>query len=123
MSVMIRGQGTTDGFHEESVLIPSSAQRRVFGLPQRREPLAALSKTAMEYTGIMQNRVLKPAVFAFFQGGPEKIGFRKRFSAGLVGDLAPGASRRSGRQSFSPGYGQFLNLLMTNRSFGSGPGG
>jgi CRISPR system Cascade subunit CasA len=75
MSVMIRGQGTTDGFHEESVLIPSSAQRRVFGLPQRREPLAALSKTAMEYTGIMQNRVLKPAVFAFFQGGPEKIDF------------------------------------------------
>lgn len=75
MSVMIRGQGTTDGFHEESVLIPAAAQRRAFGSLQRREPLAALSKTAMEYTGIMQNRVLKPAVFAFFQGGPEKIDF------------------------------------------------
>lgn len=65
VSVLVRGQGTTDGFHERRVAIPPAAQPRIFGPPERIQPLAALSKTAIEYAGRMQQRVLRPAVLAY----------------------------------------------------------
>ncbi|NLG68442.1 MAG: type I-E CRISPR-associated protein Cse1/CasA, partial [Firmicutes bacterium] len=64
-SVLVRGQGTTDGFHERRVAIPAAARLRVFGPPERRQPLAELSKTGVEYAGRMQNRVLRPAVLTY----------------------------------------------------------
>lgn len=64
-SVLVRGQGTTDGFHERRIAIPEAARLRVFGPPERRQPLAELSKTAIEYAGQMQNRVLRPAVLTY----------------------------------------------------------
>ncbi|GAB4353070.1 MAG: hypothetical protein Kow0060_03240 [Methylohalobius crimeensis] len=75
VSVLVRGQGTTDGFCEKWIPIPHTFRRRLFGPPERRQPLAALAKTAIEFAGQMQNRVLKPAVFAYLEGSPEKIQF------------------------------------------------
>lgn len=72
-SVLVRGQGKTDGFHEQRVPIPAPSQPRVFGPPKEREPLLQLSKTAIEMAGDMQYKVLKPAIFAFLEGGREEL--------------------------------------------------
>lgn len=71
-SVLVRGQGTTDGFHERRIAIPPPARPRVFGPPERRDPFAALSKSAIECAGTMQHRVLKPAVLAYLSAAAEK---------------------------------------------------
>lgn len=75
VSVLVRGQGTTDGFHAQEVRIPPPARARLFGPPARREPFAQLARTALEYAGILENRVLKPAVFTFMEGAPASIQF------------------------------------------------
>jgi CRISPR system Cascade subunit CasA len=75
VSVLVRGQGKTDGFHEKQIPIPPKVHPRLFGSPQQREPLAELSRNAIEYASIMQNRVLKPAVFSYLQGGGDKIDY------------------------------------------------
>jgi CRISPR system Cascade subunit CasA len=73
VSVLVRGQGTTDGFHERHVDIPPPVQPRLFGPIAKSDPLLALSRNAIEYAGTMQYRVLKPAVFSYQEGGPEKL--------------------------------------------------
>lgn len=73
VSVLVRGQGTTDGFHEREIPIPPRVQPRLFGPPSRRDPLAQLSKTALEYAALFENRVLKPAVFQYLEGGPDSV--------------------------------------------------
>ncbi len=73
-SVLVRGQGTTDGFHERHLPIPAHAKRRLFKL-QQDDPLAILARESIELAGLMRNRVLKPAVFAIMQGAPEKLAF------------------------------------------------
>lgn len=78
-SVLVRGQGTTDGFHERRIPIPPQARRHLFGSSPLRASLQSLSKNAIEYAGKMQNSVLKPAVFAYLQGGPNKIQFDDPF--------------------------------------------
>jgi len=75
VSVLIRGQGTTDGFHSRDIPIPPPVRARLFGSPDKRRPLAQLAKTALEYAGLLENRVLKPAVFAYIEGAPESIQF------------------------------------------------
>lgn len=78
VSVLVRGQGTTDGFHEKRIRIPGEIRNRLFNSPQKDlDRLAALSKTAIEYAGVMQNRVLKPAVFSYLEGAPERLEFTK----------------------------------------------
>lgn len=74
-SVLVRGQGTTDGFYERHVRLPPPVQHRIFGPPSQRGPLAALSKSAIEYAGKMQQAVLKPAVFVYLEGSPGKLQF------------------------------------------------
>lgn len=75
VSVLVRGQGKTDGFHEQRIAIPPKAQSHIFGPPERREPFAQLSRIGLEYAGAMENRVLKPAVFLLLQGGGEKVDY------------------------------------------------
>ncbi|MGI6609734.1 MAG: type I-E CRISPR-associated protein Cse1/CasA [Limnochordia bacterium] len=75
LSVMIRGQGTTEGFHEELIPIPAPARLRIFGSSARRAPLADLSKAAIDFAGAMQRGVLRPAVFSFLEGGPDTINY------------------------------------------------
>lgn len=72
-SVLVRGQGKTDGFYESRIRIPPRAVPRIFGSREAREPLADLARSGIEAAGKMRSRVLKVAVFALLQGGPEKV--------------------------------------------------
>jgi CRISPR system Cascade subunit CasA len=91
VSVLVRGQGVTDGFHHWEVRIPQEKVPSLFGGASRRKSLDDLSKTAIEYAGIMQNRVLKPAVFAHILGAPDRLRLDDDFSTaawtGVVRDF------------------------------------
>jgi CRISPR system Cascade subunit CasA len=68
-SVLVRGQGTTDGFHQAALPIPGKTGSRLFRRGPDRDRLATLSKTAINDAGQMQNQVLKVALFSFLEGG------------------------------------------------------
>lgn len=72
-SVLVRGQGKTDGFYEQRIRIPPRVVPRIFGAREARQPLADLARGGIEAAGKMRNRVLKVAVFALIQGGPDKV--------------------------------------------------
>ncbi|MDD2202420.1 MAG: type I-E CRISPR-associated protein Cse1/CasA [Firmicutes bacterium] len=72
-SVLVRGQGITDGFYEWEVQIPEQKTLSVFGRSAQRDELERLSRDAIGYVATMQNRVLKPAVFAYVLGAPQKL--------------------------------------------------
>lgn len=72
-SVLVRGQGKTDGFYEQRIRIPPRAVPRIFGAREVRQPLAELARVGIEAAGTMRNRVLKVAIFALIQGGPDKV--------------------------------------------------
>ena len=61
VSVLVRGQGTTNGFYEWELRIPERKVVSIFGAQPQRDELKKLSTEAMEFTAVMQNRVLKPA--------------------------------------------------------------
>ncbi len=77
-SVLVRGQGTTDGFHSVALPIPSQVAPRLFRRGPERDRLAALSKTGIQDAGLILQKVLKPALFSLLEGGPESINFDKR---------------------------------------------
>lgn len=81
-SVLVRGQGTTDGFHSRLIPIPREVQSRLFHAQPHRDPLASLSKDAISYAGRMQRSVLRPAIFSFLAGGPETIQFDREAAQG-----------------------------------------
>ena len=72
ISVLVRGQGTTDGYHERIVPIPASKQRMLFHSPTAGASLAAIAKTAIEYAGIMCSRVLRRSALVYLMGAPQK---------------------------------------------------
>lgn len=86
-SVLIRGQGTTDGFRERRILIPAGVKKRMFSRSTD-NPLAALAKDAIDLAGQMRNRVLKPAVFVLMEGAPEKLTFDRDSAAAWWEHLA-----------------------------------
>lgn len=75
VSVLVRGQGTTDGYHERRILIPAAQRPRLFGPKTSTDPLADLARNAISTAGEIQNRVLKPAIFLFLEGAPAQIKF------------------------------------------------
>lgn len=75
VSVLVRGQGITEGFHEREIPIPPRARRRLFGPPEARASLAQIARTATEIAGNVQNRVLRPAVLTYLEGAPEELRF------------------------------------------------
>jgi CRISPR system Cascade subunit CasA len=76
--VLVRGQGTTDGYYDRRVLIPEEVRMRLWGSTEQYHALAEVSKTAIEYAGTMQYRVLKPAVFAYLQGTPDAVSLDRK---------------------------------------------
>jgi len=77
-SVLVRGQGTTDGFHQAQIPIPGASTRRLFQRGPERDLLATRSKTAIGDSGTMQDKVLKHAVFSLLEAGPKQVDFDKR---------------------------------------------
>jgi len=73
VSVLVRGQGTTDGFREASIRIPERARPILFGGGQRRDQLAKLSKQGLDAAATIQFKALRPALFSLMEGGPESI--------------------------------------------------
>lgn len=77
-SVLVRGQGTTDGFHEAAVRIPGRARPFLFGNAKERDRLSELSKMGIEMAAEFQNKCLRPALYSLMEGGPESVDFNKR---------------------------------------------
>jgi len=81
VSVLVRGQGTTNGFYEWELRIPERKVVSMFGAQPQRDELKKLSTEAMEFTAVMQNRVLKPAALAYILGGPERLDLDDAFAS------------------------------------------
>lgn len=77
-TVLVRGQGTTDGFRTVAIPVPGSAAAQVFHSGPKRERLAEVSKKALTDAAELQNRALKPAVLSLLQAGADRIDFDKR---------------------------------------------
>lgn len=74
VSVLVRGKGTTEGFHEKLIRIPANARKRIFAVKKtEQEVLAGMSRNAIEQADYIRYRVLRPAVFEFIEGGPKKV--------------------------------------------------
>lgn len=65
---LVRGQGKTEGYHERRV--PLSEKVRFRGPT---DPAAAAATERVELAGEIQGRVLRPALLALLQNGPEKV--------------------------------------------------
>jgi CRISPR system Cascade subunit CasA len=72
-AVLVRGQGTTDGFHEAAIRVPEKIRPILFGKSPARDRLAGLSKQGLEIASAIQYKALRPALFALMEGGPDAI--------------------------------------------------
>ncbi|UCF90213.1 MAG: type I-E CRISPR-associated protein Cse1/CasA [Desulfobacterales bacterium] len=84
-SSLVRGQGTTDGFREASIRVPARVQPILFGGGNARDRLAELSKIGLEMAAGVQNKCLRPALYALMEGGPDSVNFGKREISVWVG--------------------------------------
>ena len=76
-TAMTRGQGKTEGQHQRIVPLPKKI-RRMLGRgasPTERDRLAQRAQQRIDDAGTLRKRVLRPALQALFQAGPEKIDF------------------------------------------------
>ncbi|RKQ84260.1 CRISPR-associated Cse1 family protein [Brockia lithotrophica] len=73
VSVLVRGEGKTNGFYHRIVPIPERVHPRLWKRQEQRTTYAQLSKNAVERAGEVQHRVLKPAIYALL-GGLERNG-------------------------------------------------
>lgn len=69
---LVRGQGKTEGYHERRV--PLSEKVRFFG---PKDPTAAAATERVERAGEIQDRVLRPALLALLQNGPDKVDLKR----------------------------------------------
>ncbi|QZA33236.1 type I-E CRISPR-associated protein Cse1/CasA [Hydrogenibacillus sp. N12] len=80
ISVLVRGEGKTNGFYHQIVTIPERAHPRLWKRQEQRETFAKLSKNAVERAGEVEHRILKPAVYALLgnleRGGRENVTFK-----------------------------------------------
>ena len=80
LSVLVRGQGRTDGYHERTIMLPPAVQPKLFGNEAARAPLADLSK-AMIDCAEKTHQALKIALFTKFQGGPAQTNIDRKAQA------------------------------------------
>ncbi|OAS24028.1 hypothetical protein [Methylobacterium platani] len=82
---LTRGQGKREGLHERRVSVTRVVRDRI-----RRRDTDRLGRAAMErvaLAGDIQNRVLKPALLALFQNGPETIDYKNKGAEARARDL------------------------------------
>lgn len=87
-SVLVRGQGTTDGFHYAEVPVSRRAAGALFRPSPQRDRLAGCSKESLARASDIQNKVLKTALYSLLEAGPEKINFDKREVTAWVNQAA-----------------------------------
>lgn len=73
---LTRGQGKTEGLHERRVPITKKVQTML--LTRQTDPLGAAATKRVELAGDIQNRVLKPALLALFENGPDQIDYNDK---------------------------------------------
>ncbi len=73
--VLVRGQGTTDGYRERYLPLSKKAAFSL-GTSAGRERLGEVAQRRIERARDTQLKVLKPAILILLQGGPEDINFR-----------------------------------------------
>lgn len=71
---LVRGEGRTEGYHERRVPLTRKVADK-FRL-RAAEPIAEAAKKRVEIAGEIQNRVLKAALLALFENGPDQIDCR-----------------------------------------------
>lgn len=71
---LTRGQGKTEGYHERRVPLSNAVQS--FLRKEATDPLASVAQERVNIAGVVQNRVLKAALLALFENGPDQIDFR-----------------------------------------------
>lgn len=72
-SVLVRGQGRTDGFHSATVRVPDKPRITLFGGGPARDRLGLLSKKGLDAASAIHYQALRPALFSLMEGGPESI--------------------------------------------------
>jgi len=72
-SVMVRGKGKTEGFHERILPLPPRARAILGGSPSDGEPLAAMAKDRVGIVDTVRKRILHPALCALLQAGRDKL--------------------------------------------------
>ena len=77
VSVIVGGQGKTDGYHEAMIPVGRRPRFALAGGAER-ERLTRLSQWGLDQASTAQNRSLRPALFMLIEGGPE--GFPKQNS-------------------------------------------
>lgn len=82
-SVLVRGQGTTDGYHEAHVYIVPKAKALLLQRGEARDRLGRLSDWALTRARDVRSKALRPALFALVEGGPEQWPDTNRREAGL----------------------------------------
>lgn len=70
-AVLVRGQGTTDGFHEARIYIAPKCKTLLLRAGPERDRLAQLSDWALQRARDVRSKALRPALFAVMEGGPE----------------------------------------------------
>ncbi len=70
---LVRGQGTTDGYRQRWLEVPAKV---VPFLAQSQADVGELTKQRVNVVDMVTGRVLRPAVLALLQGGPDKLMLR-----------------------------------------------
>lgn len=76
-SVLVRGQGRTDGFHSSTIRVPEKPRIALFGGGAARDRLALLSKKGIDAASTIHYKALRPALFSLMEGGPDSIAVDK----------------------------------------------
>ena len=103
VSVLVRGQGRTDGFHSTSIRVPEKQRIALFGGGPARDHLALLSKKGLDAASAVHYKALRPALFSLMEGGPESIALDKTEIAKWVDHAAS-----SFALNWNPGYFDWL---------------
>ncbi len=82
------GNCKTNGFHEATIPIPGKVACFLFKPGPERDHLATRSKESLDRAGVMQDKVLKWALYSLLEGGPNHINSKKREVSAWVDQAA-----------------------------------
>lgn len=102
------GMGKTNGFHEALIRVPGKAAGLLSKPGPERDRLATRSKEWLDKAGVMQNKVLKMALYSLLEAGPEQINFDKREVSAWV-DQAAKRYAEAWAEDFFPWLWRSLN--------------
>jgi len=85
-SVLARGQGETNGFHQRIVPLPPKITSRL-RKHEAREILGELARARIEVVATVKNAVLKPAILTLLQGDPAALKFKDERGQRWLDDL------------------------------------